>query len=70
MVQWMNLHWNDSFADQTRLLLLCEKSGIMLLVLVGLMAGQQSVEIWVDSKSSTDCTVRISTESNEGTVLL
>ena len=38
MAQWMNFHWNNSFANWTRLPLLCEKSGVVLLVLVGLMA--------------------------------
>ena len=39
MAQWMNPHWNNSFINQTRLPLLCEKSGAILLVLVGLMVG-------------------------------
>ena len=42
MAQWMNLHQNDSFVNQTRLPLLCEKSGAILLVLVGLMTGSQT----------------------------
>ena len=36
MVQWMNLHWNDSLVNWMRLPLLCEKSGVILLMLVGL----------------------------------
>ena len=52
MAQWMNLHRNNSFVNWTRLPLLCEKFGAILLVLVGLMAGrqagQQSDEIMVD----------------------
>ena len=39
MAQWMNLHRNNSFVNWTQLPLLCEKSGAILLVLVGLMAG-------------------------------
>ena len=57
--------------------LLCEKSGAILLVLVGLMAdrqsGRQSDEILVDLKNlkfSTDHIVRIFTVFNKGTVLL
>ena len=50
MAQWMNIHWNNSFVNRTRLPLLCEKIGAFLLVLVGLMAGQQSDEILVDFK--------------------
>ena len=37
-----NLHWNNSFVNQTRLPLLCEKSGAILVVLVGLTAGWQA----------------------------
>ena len=40
--QWMNLQWNSSFVNRTRFPLLCEKSGAILLVLVGLMAGRQA----------------------------
>ena len=39
MVQWMNVDRNNSFVNRTRLPLLCEKSGAILLVLVGLTAG-------------------------------
>ena len=39
MAQWINLHQNNSFVKWTQLPLLCEKSGPILLVLVGLMAG-------------------------------
>ena len=35
----MNLHRKNSFVNRTRLALLCEKSGTIFLVLVGLMAG-------------------------------
>ena len=42
MVQWMNLHWNNSFVNQMQLPLLCEKSGAILLELVGLMGGWQA----------------------------
>ena len=39
MAQWTNLHWNNNFLNRTRLPLLREKSGAILLVLVGLKAG-------------------------------
>ena len=48
MVQWMNLHRNNSFVNWMRLPLLYEKIGATHLVLVGLTAGQQSDEIVVD----------------------
>ena len=58
MAQWINLHRNNIFVNWTRLPLLCEKSGAILLVLVGLtaawqagrQAGQQSDEIREDLK--------------------
>ena len=71
MMQWMNLHRNNSFINRTRLPLLCEKSGTILLVLVGLMAGRLAVrqassqmKYWEISKFlkfSTDCTIGIFT---------
>ena len=39
----MNLQRNSSFVNRTRFPLLCEKSGAILLVLVGLMAGRPAV---------------------------
>ena len=55
MAQWINLHRNNIFVDWTQLPLLCEKSGAILLVLVGLMAawqaGRQSDEIRQDLKN-------------------
>ena len=39
MAQWTNLNWNNSFINPRRLPLLCEISGAVYLVLVGLMAG-------------------------------
>ena len=42
VAQWINLHWNKIFVDWTRLPLLCEKSGAILLVLVGLTAAWQA----------------------------
>ena len=51
MAQWINLHLNNSFVNGTRLPLLCEKSGAILLVLVGLTAGWQSDEIREDLKN-------------------
>ena len=50
MVQWVNLHWNSSVVNWVQLPLLCEKSGAVLLVLVGLMAGRESDKILVDLK--------------------
>ena len=54
MAQWINLNQNNNFVNRTQLLLLCEKSGAILLVLVGLtagwLAGQQSDQILVGSK--------------------
>ena len=41
--QWMNLQRNSSFVNRTRFPLLCEKSGAILLVLVGLTAGRPAV---------------------------
>ena len=42
MAQWINLHRNNVFVNRTRLPLLCENSGAILLVLVGLMAAWQA----------------------------
>ena len=51
-VQRMNIQRNNSFVNRMRFPLLCEKSGAILLVLVGLtagrQAGRQSNEILVD----------------------
>ena len=41
MVQWLNLHQNESFINETQLATF-EKSGAILLVLVALMADQQA----------------------------
>ena len=75
MVQWMNLHQNNIFVNWTRLPLLCEKSGAILLVLVGLIAGRltgwQAVrEDLKILKSFTDCIVTNFTVFYKGTVLL
>ena len=59
------------------IILLCENSGAIFLVLVdltagrlaGWQAGQQSDQILVDSKFFTNRTVRIFMEFNEGTLL-
>ena len=74
MAQWINLHRNNIFVNRT---LLCEKSGAILLVLVGLtaawQAGSQSDEIRENLKnfeSSTDRIVRNFLAFYEGTVLL
>ena len=54
--QWMNIQQNNSFVNWTRFTLLCEKSGAILPVLVGLtadrQAGRPADEILVDSKFS------------------
>ena len=42
MAQWINLHRNNIFVNRTRLPLLCENSGAILLVLVGLTAAWQA----------------------------
>ena len=42
MAQWINPNRNNSFINRMRLPLLCEKSGPILLVLVGLTAGRQA----------------------------
>ena len=42
MAQWINLHRNNIFVNWTRLPLLCENSGAILLVLVGLTAAWQA----------------------------
>ena len=42
MAQWINLYRNNIFISWTRLPLLCEKSGAILLVLVGLTAAWQA----------------------------
>ena len=72
MAQWINLHRNNSSINRTRLPLLCKKSGAILLVLVGLMAGRLAVWQAVRKflKSSTDRTVRIFMTFYKGTVLL
>ena len=80
MAQWMNLHRNNSFVNWTRLPLLCEKSGVILLVLMGLTAGspgrqsgrqsEKYWQIWKFLKFSTDHIARIFMVFNEGTVLL
>ena len=43
MAQWMNLHQNNSFVNRTQLPLLCQKSGAIFLMLVGLTAVRQAV---------------------------
>ena len=42
MVHWMNIHQNNNFVNRVPLPLLHEKSGAILLLLVGLMAGRQA----------------------------
>ena len=38
MVQWINFLWKNSFINATQLLLLCEKTGALVIVELGLMA--------------------------------
>ena len=67
----MNLHRNNSFINWMQLPLLWEKSGAILLVLVGLTAGSPAVrQILVDFKIPTDRIIRIFMVFNKGTVLL
>ena len=42
MVQWINVLRNNSFINPTRLPLLCEKTGALAIVKLGLMAGRQA----------------------------
>ena len=72
MAQWINLHWNNSFVNWTRLPLLCEKFGAIRLVLVGLMAGSLVRRSSVDFEifKIPDCIVNIFTAFNKSIVLL
>ena len=40
MVQWINVLQNNSFVNPMQLRLLCEKTGILAIVELGLMAGR------------------------------
>ena len=53
-----------------RLPLLCEKSGAILLVLMGFTVGRQSDKIKEDLKSSTDCIVRMFIHSQFSSVVV
>ena len=73
----MNFQRNNSFVNRMQFPLLCEKSGAILLVLVGLMAGwQASDEILADFKIFKSESLQIVSLGfswslmNEGTVLL
>ena len=55
-------HWNNSFVNQTRLSLLCEKSEA---IVVSGSYSRQSDKILVDLKFSTDHIVRIFMAFNE-----
>ena len=73
MAQWMNLYWKNGFVNRMRLPLLCEKSGAILLVLVGIAAVQQSDTTLADLnflKFSTDRISRMFMAFNRSTVLL
>ena len=40
MEQWIHIHWNSSFVNQTQLPLLCEKTGAVALAQPVLMADE------------------------------
>ena len=40
MAQWINVLWNNGFANPARLLLLCEKAEALAIVEPGLTAGR------------------------------
>ena len=44
MVQWINFHQNSSFVSPIQLPLLCEKTGAIALVQLGLMAGRLAAD--------------------------
>ena len=58
MAQWINVLWNNSFVNLTRLVLLCRNSRAVALVELGLMAGwlagwlagQLADKMWVNFK--------------------
>ena len=43
MAQWINVIRNNGFVNPTRLPLLCEKTGALAIVELGLMAGRKAV---------------------------
>ena len=50
MAQWINIFWNNSFVNPTRLPLLCRNSRAVALAELGLMAGWLIDEMWVNFK--------------------
>ena len=42
MAQWINVLWNNSFVNPLQLPFLCEKTGAVAQVPVGLTTGQQA----------------------------
>ena len=50
MMQWINIFWNNSFVNPTRLPLLCKNSIAIALVQPGLMAGWLIDEMRVNFK--------------------
>ena len=40
MAQWINVLWNNGFVNLTQLPLLCEKTGAVAIVELGLTAGR------------------------------
>ena len=69
----MHLHCNNSFINRTQLPLLCEKSGAILLVLVGLTAGRQAVRQNIGRFKNSKNFLQITSEEflvfNKGTAL-
>ena len=41
MAQWINVLWNNGFVNPMRLPLLCEKTGALAIVELGLTSGRQ-----------------------------
>ena len=42
MAQWMNVLWNNGFVNPTQLPLLCEKTGALAIVELGLTADREA----------------------------
>ena len=42
MAQWINVLWNNGFVNPTQLPLLCEKTGALAIVELGLTEGRQA----------------------------
>ena len=55
MAQWINVLWNNGFVNPTRLPLLCEKTGALAIVELGLTAGRQAgrLAVWQAVRQTT-----------------